>query len=53
MSSEPFDIKPQDLVDIMSKYKDRTTDFEDLKYFKEKNSISNILSLIKTDPDEE
>ena len=51
MSSEPFDIKPQDLVDIMSKYKDRTTDFEDLKYFKEKNSISNILSLIKTDPE--
>ena len=51
MSYEPFDIKPQDLVDIMSKYKDRTTDFEDLKYFKEKNSISNILSLIKTDPE--
>ena len=33
----------------MSKYKDRTTDFKDLKYFKEKNSISNILSSLKTD----
>ena len=51
MSSEPFDIKPQDLVEIMSKYKDRTTDFEDLKCFKEKKSISNILSSLKTDPE--
>ena len=51
MSSEPFDIKPKDLVDIMSKYKDRTSDFEDLKYFRDKNSISNILSSLKTDPE--
>ena len=49
MSSESFEIKPQDLVEIMSKYKDRTTDFEDLKYFREKNNISSILSLLKTD----
>ena len=50
MDSKPFEIEPQELVKIMSYYKDRTSECEDLKYFEDKK-ISEILSQLKTDPE--
>ena len=50
MSSKPFDIDPKELEKIISNYKSRTSELEDLKYFNQK-SISEILSQIKTDPE--
>ena len=50
MSSNLFGIKPRDLQEIMSKYKNRNNDCEDLHFF-EKQSVPEILSKIKTDID--
>ena len=50
MSTTTFEIEPKELIKIMSNYKSRTYDREDLKYF-EKNNINDILSKLKTDPD--
>ena len=50
MSPNSFDIEPKELQEIMSKYKNRTNDCEDLHYF-EQNPPSEIFSKIKTDID--
>ena len=50
MTSMPFEIEPKELMKIMSNYKSRTSEREDIKYFKQ-NSISDILSKLKTDPE--
>ena len=50
MTSMSFGIEPKELMKIMSNYKSRTSEREDLKYF-EQNSISDILSKLKTDPE--
>ena len=50
MSSNYFDIKPNDLQELMSKYKHRTADCEDI-HFLEQESPSEIFSKLKTDID--
>jgi magnesium-transporting ATPase (P-type) len=50
MTSMSFDIEPKELMKIMSNYKSRTSEREDIKYFKQ-NNISDILSKLKTDPE--
>ena len=48
MSSNLFGIGPKELQEIMSKYKNRTNDCEDLHYF-EQNPPSELFSKIETD----
>ena len=48
MSSNLFGIGPKELQEIMSKYKNRSNDCEDLHYF-EQNPPSELLSKIETD----
>ena len=48
MSSNLFDIGPKDLLELMSKYKNRANNCEDLDYF-ERTLPSEIFSKIKTD----
>ena len=50
MSTQPFGIEPKELEKIMSYYKSRTSELEDLKYFKQ-NNISELLSKLNTDPE--
>ena len=49
MSSLTFGIKPKELENIISYYKSRTSEYEDLKYFSQ-NNISDLLSKLNTDP---
>ena len=48
MSSNLFGIGPKELQEIMSKYKNRSNDCEDLHYF-EQNPPSELISKIETD----
>ena len=50
MSSLTFGIKPKELENIISLYKSRSSEYEDLKYFSE-NNISELLSKLDTDPE--
>ena len=50
MSSKPFEIEPKELEKIMSNYKCRTSELEDIKYFDQKK-VSDILTQLKTDPE--
>ena len=48
MSTQPFGIELKELEKIMSNYKSRTSELEDLKYFKQ-NNILELLSKLNTD----
>ena len=50
MSSPTFGIEPKELEKIVSYYKSRTSELEDLKYFNE-NKIPELLTKLKTDPE--
>ena len=43
-----FGIKPHKLETIMGKYKERGTDYKDLKYFQRQGGVSNLISQLKT-----
>ena len=45
-----FGISAQKLETIMGNYKERGTDFKDLKYFREQNGISFLLNSLLTNP---
>ena len=45
-----FNISSYDLENLMGKYKERGSDFLDLKYFEEK-SVSQLIQDLKTDPE--
>ena len=42
LSNLHFQITIQELESIMSLYKERTSDYSDLKYFETKNSLKNL-----------
>ncbi|MBR4618357.1 MAG: cation-translocating P-type ATPase [Bacilli bacterium] len=43
-----FEITAIDLENLMGKYKERGTDFKDLKYFEEEKSVSQLIEELKT-----
>ena len=47
--NKSFQITPKQLTDIINLYKERTDNFEDIKYFEEQNGIDNLLIKIDTD----
>ena len=47
----PFTISPQELTNIVNKYKERDDNMQDINYFMEKNGIDFILESVKTDKD--
>ena len=44
-----FDITPQELTNIVNKYKERDENMQDIKYFTEKKGIKFILDALSTD----
>ena len=44
-----FKITPQELTDIVNKYKERDENFQDINYFKENNGVKHILKSLDTD----
>ena len=46
--SSDFNISAIDLENLMGKYKERGSDFQDLKYFEEK-SVQELITLLRTD----
>ena len=45
---QDFKISPQELTNIVNKYKERDENMQDIKYFKEKNGIDFLLDALKT-----
>ena len=45
----PFNITPQELTNIVNKYKERDENFQDINYFREKGGIDFLLEAIITD----
>ena len=45
----PFNISPQDLTEIVNKYKERDENMQDINYFNEKGGIDQLLSELHTD----
>ena len=45
----PFNISPQELTDIVNKYKERDENMQDINYFNEKGGIDQLLSELHTD----
>ena len=48
MNKYGFGITAHKLEEIMAKYKERGSDFRDLKYFREQGGTTNILNLLLT-----
>ena len=44
-----FSITPQELSNLMNLYKDRSENYNDIKYFQEKGGILSLLTSLKTD----
>ena len=44
-----FKITPRELTDIINLYKERTDNFEEIKYFEEQGGIDNLLNILDTD----
>ena len=44
-----FSISPQELSNLMNLYKDRSENYNDIKYFQEKGGILPLLNALKTD----
>ena len=44
-----FKISPQELTNIINKYKDRDENYQDIKYFINEGGINNLLSCLETD----
>ena len=47
----PFTISPQELTNIVNKYKERDENMQDINYFKDKGGINFLLDSVKTDKD--
>ena len=47
--SSAFNITPNQLTEIVTYYKERDENFQDLKYFSEHNGTDELLSILKTD----
>ena len=45
----PFNITPQELTNIVNKYKERDENMQDINYFKEKGGINFLLEAVMTD----
>ena len=43
-----FNISPQELTNIVNKYKERDENMQDIKYFQEKNGIDFLLNAVDT-----
>ena len=50
LSNLHFQITIQELESIMSLYKERTSDYSDLKYFETKNSLKTLYEKLETSP---
>ena len=48
-NTEEFSISPQELSNLMNLYKDRSENYNDIKYFQEKGGILPLLNALKTD----
>jgi len=48
-SNPLFSITPKDLSNLMNLYKDRSDNYNDIKYFQEKGGILPLLTSLKTD----
>ena len=48
-SNPSFSITPKELSNLMNLYKDRSDNYNDIKYFKEKGGILPLLTSLKTD----
>ena len=46
---DDFKITPQELTNIVNKYKERDENMQDIKYFQEKNGIDFLLDALSTD----
>ena len=46
--SKNFNISPQELTNIVNKYKERDENMQDIKYFQEKNGIDFLLNAVDT-----
>ena len=47
--SQSFNITPKELTNLMNLYKDRSGNYNDIKYFQEKGGILPLLLSLKTD----
>ena len=45
----PFAISPQELTNIVNKYKERDENMQDINYFKQKGGIDFLLESVMTD----
>ena len=48
-SNSSFSITPKDLSNLMNLYKDRSDNYNDIKYFQKKGGILPLLTSLKTD----
>ena len=48
-NASEFSISPQELSNLMNLYKDRSENYNDIKYFQEKGGILPLLNALKTD----
>ena len=48
-NTSSFSISPQELSNLMNLYKDRSENYNDIKYFQEKGGILPLLNALKTD----
>ena len=48
-NNNSFSISPQELSNLMNLYKDRSGNYNDIKYFQEKGGILPLLNSLKTD----
>ena len=44
-----FSLSPEDLTNIVNKYKERDINFQDINHFKEKNGVDYLIDALKTD----
>ena len=48
-NNNSFSISPKELSNLMNLYKDRSENYNDIKYFQEKGGIVPLLTSLKTD----